>query len=189
MKEEINIMQKREKGTRPVISLSVTNLDIKVEEGKVYRDSFFIESENNVPIQGNIYSTNDKVGLEVRDLDGVRQEIPFYFKGKLSVAGTEHDGDIVLITNAGEFNIPYHIQVVARSAESSVGEISDMEGFMRLYQENRAEAVSLFFLPDFAEVFLKNRPEEQSLYHSLSLLEIYYIILIYIICIKLSRLI
>ena len=143
----------------PILSLSVANLEIRALEGRVYRDSFVIESENKVPISGFVVSTNDKLDTEVHEFQGVRQEIPFYFKGKLSVAGTEHDGDIVLITNAGEFNIPYHIQVVARSAESSVGEISDMEGFMRLYQENRAEAVSLFFLPDFAEVFLKNRPE------------------------------
>lgn len=167
MREEIKIKEAPEDGHMPILSLSVANLEIRALEGRVYRDSFVIESENKVPIRGFVVSTNDKLDTEIHEFQGVRQEIPFYFKGKLSVAGTEHDGDIVLITNGGEFNIPYHIQVVARSAESSVGDISDMEGFMHLYRENRAEAVSLFFLPEFAEVFLKNKPEEQVLYHGL----------------------
>ena len=151
----------------PLLSLSVANLEIRALEGRVYRDSFVIESENKVPIRGFVVSTNDKLDTEIHEFRGIRQEIPFYFKGKLSVAGTEHDGDIVLITNGGEYNIPYHIKVVARSADTSVGKISDMDGFLRLYRENRAEAVSLFFLPDFAEVFLKDKPEDQVLYHSL----------------------
>ena len=167
MKEEINIMQKREKGTRPVISLSVTNLDIKVEEGKVYRDSFFIESENNVPIQGNIYSTNDKVGLEVRDLDGVRQEIPFYFKGKLAIRDNEYQGDFVLITNGGEYNIPYTIRVVKKCVETSIGPISKMSQFVRLYKENRKEAMDLFFMSSFEDVFLKGEDEKKVLYHGM----------------------
>ena len=167
MREEIKIREASEEGHMPLVSLSVANLEIRAPEGRIYRDSFVIESENKVPVRGFVVSTNDKLDTEIHEFRGIRQEIPFYFKGKLSVAGTEHDGDIVLITNGGEFNIPYHISVVARSAETSVGEISDMEGFMRLYEANRVEAVSLFFLPDFAEVFLKNRPLEQMLYHSL----------------------
>ena len=167
MEKEIRIRESTEAGKMPVVSLSVTNLEIEVEEGRVYRDSFVVESENRLPVKGFIYSTNDKVDTEVKEFEATRKEIPFYFKGKLSVADTEFEGDFVLITNGGEYNIPYHIQVVRRSAETSVGRISDMEGFLRLYKANRAEAVSLFFLPNFAEVFLKEKPLEQSMYHSL----------------------
>ena len=50
MKEEINIINQVNNDTTPIVSLSITNLDIEVEEGRVYKDSFFIESENNIPI-------------------------------------------------------------------------------------------------------------------------------------------
>ena len=67
----------------PEIGLSVANLEIEVEEGKVYRSSFTIESENNIPMKGYIYSTSDKMDTEISDFEGVKVEIPFYFKGNL----------------------------------------------------------------------------------------------------------
>ena len=47
VKEEISTIKQINSEATPIVSLSVTNLDIEVEEGKVYKDSFFIESENN----------------------------------------------------------------------------------------------------------------------------------------------
>ena len=46
VKEEISTIKQINSEATPIVSLSVTNLDIEVEEGKVYKDSFFIESEN-----------------------------------------------------------------------------------------------------------------------------------------------
>ena len=61
--------------TTPIVSLSITNLDIEVEEGRVYKDSFFIESENKIPIEGYVCTTSDKMAVEVERLEGIRQEI------------------------------------------------------------------------------------------------------------------
>ena len=40
MKEEINIINQVNNDTTPIVSLSITSLDIEVEEGRVYKDSF-----------------------------------------------------------------------------------------------------------------------------------------------------
>lgn len=161
-------MEEREKREQlPVISISVTNLELNVDEGKVFRGSFVVESENGVPMKGCAHSTNDKIGLENPELSGVRQEISYYFKGKLATAGNEFEGDFVLITNGGEYNIPYRIRVVPKKADTSMGDVCDMEQFFLLYADYPKEAMELFFLPNFSEVFLKNRPEEKALYHSL----------------------
>ena len=151
----------------PVLRISTTNLEIAVEEGKVYRDSFVIESDNHIPVRGIVRSTNDKVGLDVREFEGTRVEVPYYFKGKLATAGNEFEGDFLLITDGGEYNIPYRFMVVSRAAETSVGRISNMEEFTALYHANRPEALELFFLPKFADVFLKDCPEQKNMYHSL----------------------
>lgn len=167
MKEEISTIKQINSETTPIVSLSVTNLDIEVEEGKVYKDSFFIESENKVPIEGYVCTTSDKVETEAERLEGTRQEIPFYFKGKLATAGNTFEGDIVLITNGGEYNIPYCVKVIHKFVESSGGRISTMEEFVQIYENNRKEAVDIFFLPNFEEVFLQGKPEQKELYHSL----------------------
>ena len=61
MKEEINIINQVNNDTTPIVSLSITSLDIEVEEGRVYKDSFFIESENKIPIEGYVCTTSDKM--------------------------------------------------------------------------------------------------------------------------------
>ena len=167
MKEEINIINQVNNDTTPIVSLSITNLDIEVEEGRVYKDSFFIESENKIPIEGYVCTTSDKMAVEVERLEGIRQEIPFYFKGKLATADSGFEGDIVLITNGGEYTIPYSVKVIHKYIETSKGRISTMEEFVDIYRENRKEAMELFFLPNFEKVFLEHLPEQKSLYHSL----------------------
>lgn len=167
VKEEISTIKQINSEATPIVSLSVTNLDIEVAEGKVYKDSFFIESENKVPIEGYVCTTSDKVETEVERLEGTRQEIPFYFKGKLATAGNTFEGDIVLITNGGEYNIPYCVKVIHKFVESLGGRISTMEEFVQIYENNRKEAVDIFFLPNFEEVFLQGKPEQKELYHSL----------------------
>lgn len=152
---------------KPQVTISVTNLDIEIEEGKVYKNSFLVISENQVPVRGHVFSTNDKLGVDKAEISGVKTEIKYYFKGKLSVAGSEFEGDFVILTNGGEFNIPYRIRVVPKSAETSVGRISSMEEFARLYAQYPREAMELFFLSSFPEVFLKHDPEKRALYHSL----------------------
>ena len=42
-----------------------------------------------------------------------------------------------------------------------------MEEFVQIYENNRKEAVDIFFLPNFEEVFLQGKPEQKELYHSL----------------------
>lgn len=167
MKEEVNLIKQVNSDTTPIVSLSITNLDIEVEEGKVYKDSFFIESENKVPIEGYVCTTSDKMVTEVERLEGVRQEIPFYFKGKLATAESSFEGEIVLITNGGEYTIPYSVQVTHKFIETSQGRISTMEEFVDIYKNNRKEALDLFFLPNFEKVFLEKLPEQKCLYHSL----------------------
>lgn len=168
MKEKIELKEEFTQEIEiPVLSISVTNLEITVEEGKVYKSSFVIESENKIPVKGIIRSTNDKIGLDSMEFEGVRVEIPYFFKGKLATAGSEFEGDFLLITNGGEYNIPYRFIVVPTMAETSIGPISDMEDFTKLYHENKQEAMKLFFFPNFSEVFLKKLPEKRAMYHSL----------------------
>lgn len=81
VKEEISTIKQINSEATPIVSLSVTNLDIEVEEGKVYKDSFFIESENKVPIEGYVCTTSDKVETEAERLEVTQQEIPFILKG------------------------------------------------------------------------------------------------------------
>ena len=151
----------------PNMTISVSEINVSVKEGQVYKSKILLESHNRVPIVGVIASTSDKVGLEVSKLEGVRQEIPFYFKGKLAVAGTEYSGKFIIISNGGEYTIPYTFTVVPKSIETSIGQISELDQFMELYEKEAEEAANTFFLPEFPEIFLRGDESLKELYHGM----------------------
>ena len=49
----------------PNMTISVSEINVSVKEGQVYKSKILLESHNRVPIVGVIASTSDKVGLEV----------------------------------------------------------------------------------------------------------------------------
>ncbi len=168
MKEQIDAKRYKGSGIQiPVVALSVDSLDVSVEERRSCRSSFEITSENGVALHGKIYSTNEKIVVNNPDLQGLRQEVSVLFHGEASARGMVYEGNLVLLTNGGEFILPFRYTVVPASVETSEGRISDMDQYMELYQKHYEEAGTLFFLTDFPKVFLSDRPEQQQLYHSL----------------------
>ncbi len=164
----INTENKKMDELSSKIVFSEDYLDIQVEEGEVYRGHLILESADHVTeIQGKIYSTNDKLVPEMESFQGVKVDIPFYFKGKLAVSGDYFSGDFVFITNMGEYNIPYHIDVVEAMMETSLGKTNRLRYFAAIYEKDRAEAARLFFMSNFSKVFLKNDETLRHLYKSL----------------------
>lgn len=147
------------------LRLSDWNMELTYEAGVDHRGFFTIDSIDGKPVKGYAHSTNDVIECEERAIRGVHQQIDFVCFGSTMAEGTEVDGDFAIITDAGEYNIPYHIRFVRKSVESSVGPIGDLDGFARLYAENMREAREMFFQPGFARVFFKGEPEKEALYH------------------------
>lgn len=149
------------------IKFSEPFINIQVEEGVVYRSTLVFESsDKSFAMKGRIHSTNDMLLPEQTNFEGSRVEIPFFFKGKLSKKGSVFYGDFVLVTNLGEYNVPFNIEVVERMMETSNGRINTLEAFTKLYEEKPEEAVSLFFQPAFLPVFLSHDIELQILYRN-----------------------
>ena len=61
----------------PVVHLSTMGLDLSVEEGNIYKGTLTIESENGIPLKGKIYSTHDKMNLDVEVFEGQRKDIHY----------------------------------------------------------------------------------------------------------------
>lgn len=149
------------------IAFSKQFLNLEVEEGVVYRDTIILESpDKKTAMQGKVYSTNDMLLPEKNTFKGTRVEIEFYFKGKLSKRGSTFAGDFVFITNMGEYNIPFHIEVVERMIDTSMGKMNSLEQFTKLYQKNREEAMQIFFSSSFSQVFLHDDIRLQTIYKS-----------------------
>lgn len=152
---------------RPKIRISVSSIDIKVEAGETYRGSIMIFSDNNVPVKGYAVSTHYLLSLENPEFIGEKCELVYEFKGEFTEQRQIFDGEIDLITDGGEFVIPYHISVIEPAVKTSLGEIRDLFQFANLASKNWEEALSVFTSKDFLRIFLGNHPEKAILYQNL----------------------
>ena len=152
---------------RPEIGLSDIYLNLSVETGTSLEGSFHIYSKNGQELSGKVLSTNDKVVVKVNELSGTECEIPFYFKGKMAIAGEEHFGDFLLLTNGGEYNVPYCVTVIPKKYWFGDRAISDLNDFYCLAQEDWKKAKDIFFTKEFPDILLDQQEEYRILYHDL----------------------
>lgn len=153
--------------TKPEIELSNLYIYLSIEAGTSYDGSFYIYSRNGQELSGKVLSTNDKIVVERKELSGTECEIPFYFKGKKAIPGEEHGGDFLLITNGGEFNIPYCVSIVPKKMRVQDKVLSTLSEFGRFAKEHWERAKEAFFTKEFHDVFLTEREELHELYHDL----------------------
>lgn len=162
---EHSSQEKREK--RPQVGLSDTYLNLSTEAGKTYEGSFTVFSQNGEELSGTVLSTNDKVIPTVTELSGTKCRIPFYFKGRLAISEEEHFGDFLLITNGGEWNLPYCITVGPKKLWLPGKSISSIEEFAEFAKEDWKRAKDAFFSKEFKEVFILEHKKYLPLYQAL----------------------
>ncbi|MDO4976487.1 MAG: DUF5717 family protein [Eubacteriales bacterium] len=168
MKDNIDFMNEKINNSKtPIVHLSTLGLDLSVEEGEIHRGSLTLESENGLPFRGKVYSTSDKMQLDVESFEGQHHEFHYTFDGSMAIEGENYSGDFVFITNGGEFNLPYMVSIEAKTIRTANGSIRSMVDFQKLYQQSKAQAMEIFFHPNFSEVMLKDEPEKRMLYHGL----------------------
>ncbi len=168
MKDNIDYMNEKINNTRtPIVHLSAMTLDLSAEEGDILQGNLLLESENGIPFQGRVYSTSDKMKIDVEKFEGKRHEFHYSFDGSMAIEDEVYHGEFVFITNAGEFSVPYEVSVHPKTVKLMDGSISNMAEFLALYEKDRDAAKEIFFQSSFPLVFLKEQPEKQMIYHSL----------------------
>lgn len=150
------------------ITLSDLNIEIEVEAGSSYEGSFSMTSDCESEIVGEIISTHDLVEVKNKVIEGKQVEVSYFFKGKLSLVGQEITGSFYLITNAGEYEIPYKVNIVAPTLKCSHGKINTLDEFADLAAENWVEARELLFCEEFYNVFLKDDIHLREIYYELA---------------------
>lgn len=149
------------------ITLSDLNIEIEVEAGSSYEGSFSMNSDCETEIVGEIISTHDLIEVKNKVIEGKQVEVFYFFKGKLALPGQEITGSFYLITNAGEYEIPYKVKIVAPTLKCSYGKINTLDEFADLAAENWVEARELLFCEEFYNVFLKDEIHLREIYFEL----------------------
>ncbi|MCR5148686.1 MAG: DUF5717 family protein [Eubacterium sp.] len=152
---------------RPQVRISEQSFKLNIEEGIVYEGSFDVYSVNDVPIKGMVYDSRYLMRFETHSFVSRKFEVKFSFDATCLEAGQIYRGHINVITDGGEFRIPYDISIVMPYVKHFDDKIDDLFKFAALAEKNWSEAAKLFTTGDFRRTFIDNDNHMRQMYESL----------------------
>lgn len=137
------------------LGFSCQNIEIDIKHNEVYEGHFRIYA-NNKNAECRIYSSDTRMQLVKLSFNGEVFLVEYRFDSDGIETGSHIKGEFTILSNYGEYTIPYSITVQKPQLHSSLGQIKNLFHFTNLAQANWQEAVELFYSPDFAEIFQKS---------------------------------
>ncbi|MCQ2080488.1 MAG: DUF5717 family protein [Lachnospiraceae bacterium] len=124
-------------------------IDITVNEGAVFEGEFTIFGPKDRVTSGVVSSSSLRMSCPVTDFSGREVEVPFSFNAEGLSNHDEVKGEFRIISNQGEYTVPFNVKIGASNLNTSLGNIKNMFHFTNLSRTNWTEAVNLFYSDDF----------------------------------------
>lgn len=150
-----------------MLEISCDEIRQSLKEEKV-QGSFYVSSTTDRVVKGKVLVSDPRVQCRESVFQGEKVEISYYFDGSDMEKEEIVSGFFVLITNFGEYEIPFEFSYPKEELSSSLGEIKNLFHFTNLARTNWEEAYKLYFSPGFKDI-LKNADREYTeIYRGLS---------------------
>ena len=164
MKEEMEKLLQEEAGG---LLLSCDFIEQELENGQI-KGSFSMESMYGRAIKGKVIVSDPRVKCQESIFQGESVKISYYFDGSDMEPEEIVSGSFTLITNLGEYEIPFSFSYPKVDLTSSLGEIRNVFHFTNLARTNWQEALKLYFSPAFEEVLKNADSRTKEIYRGLS---------------------
>ncbi len=149
------------------MTFSAASLEITAEPGRETDGSFTIYGPTGFGAEGFVLSSTTSMLLLTREFSGSADEIAWRFDGAPYRAGETVEGFFRIISNQGEYRLPFTVRVQHPALVSGEETISSLVDFTALAKKNWKEAARLFYEPGFADI-LGDDGETAALYRGLS---------------------
>lgn len=153
------------------LDFSCAKIEISLHKGEQYEGSFHIFSPQGQFTSGTVISSDLRMECLTSDFIGGDEEISFCFHGENMEEGDVVKGNFYIISNQGEYYIPFVVSIERTVLESSIGTIKNLFHFANLAKSNWQEAVNLFYSPEFPVIFQGSDAKFLDDYRALSAVE------------------
>lgn len=150
------------------LDFSCPRIELSVKQGSVAEGSFTIYGPQGVVTEGYVVSSDLRMECLTQTFGGSQDEILYRMDTSGIEAGSEIKGTFHMISNQGEYYLPFSVAVVEDVLESSLGPIKNLFHFTNLAKSNWAEAVTLFYSKEFEHIFTGNDKQYLAAYLGLS---------------------
>ncbi len=153
------------------LDFSCAKIEISLNRGEVYEGSFRIYAVQGQFTNGTVLSSDLRMECLTKEFIGCDEEILFCFHGENLEEGDVVKGNFYVISNQGEYYLPFVVSVEHALLESSIGAVRNLFHFANLAKSNWQEAVKLFYSPGFKSVFSGGDAQYAEDYRALSVYE------------------
>ncbi len=150
------------------LDFSTARVELSIGPDEMSEGTFTIFGPENRPCYGSITSTDIRMEVLTPKFSGSPYEASFRFDGTGLHGGDVLQGEFRIISNRGEYILPFVVIVRPMHIASSLGDIKNLFHFANLAKTNWEEAVDLFYSRDFISVFKGTDSQYESLYRGLS---------------------
>ena len=152
----------------PKISINPENIDIAVQYTQDANIQIDIISENNIPIKGLAYSNNPAVKILTAKFGGITAHVYAEIDSRYLGAKEHIEGEISLITNGGEYKIPYRFRTFGGLTGETLKKLKTIEDFMIIAKEDPETALRIFEYKDFTSASFMYDMKLRALYEGLT---------------------
>ena len=150
------------------LDFSVPRVEIALGPDEEVEGSFTIFGSENSPSVGRVSATDLRMEVITPEFSGSPYEVSYRYNARGLSKGDVLQGEFRIISNQGEYTLPFVITVRHDHISSSLGDIKNLFHFANLAKTDWKEAVSLFYSSEFISIFQGNDSQYESLYRGLS---------------------
>ena len=151
------------------LDFSCTKIEHSIVQGEKVSGSFLIRGEQGNAVSGRIISTDYRMECLTPDFDGNSIQIDYLFHGEGVEEGEEVKGAFRVISNQGEYTLPFMIRCEFKWPESSLGPVKNLFHFTNLAKSSWQEALNLFYSSEFLSLLSGNDEQYIPCYKGLSI--------------------
>lgn len=150
------------------LDFSCSKLEIHLLEGEDAEGSFQVFGEEGRILEGEVLSSDLRMECLTSHFVGNGEEIHYYFHADKMQEGEVAKGIFAVLSNQGEYYLPFVVNIDYSRVESSMGNIKNLFHFANLAKANPEEALGLFYAPEFKRVFGGSEKQFYPVYRGLS---------------------
>ncbi len=150
------------------LEFSCPRVMLSLQADTACEGSFFVYGPEGGVTEGKVSASDLRMECVSAHFSGSEDEIFYRFHAAGMEAGEKLTGSFHLISNRGEYYLPFEVNVLSNEIDSSMGEIRNLFHFTNLARESWDEAVKLFYDPGFQRVFTGHDRQYYAAYKGLS---------------------
>ena len=152
---------------RPKLNMDEACISVRMGKNEIYEGSLTLETVNGQPVRGTVFCSTPRVTLRNSEISGSHAEMIYTISSIGLDAGEELNGSFTLVTDGGEYEVPFFVKIVKVGSTSSMGNVKNLFHFTNLAYTDYEEAFQIFSSDSFVQIFSDTEDAERTLYECL----------------------